>query len=261
VLGVLLALDLLKVSVCNHVMEVAQGARIAELESENVKLWLELEQARQVLAEADAARSSLSVNQEELERGCMGLRAAVDMLKQEKIQVLTNREAAVAAEQNKFQDYRLGHHEKLCELHANLEGTLNDIGAQCLPYPGKGSTITEVVACFKEEIRVLPDAIAKANNNFLVYCLIGVLKMLPGHAKCHRIDELGVVMDSCDASILDEVLEDIVKLFARIVKRWWSSYGLPYDTKAFRVELEVRLLITICCNICRLLLICLCAMV
>jgi hypothetical protein len=150
VLGVLLALDLLKVSVCNHVMEVAQGARIAELESENVKLWLELEQARQVLAEADAARSSLSVNQEELERGCMGLRAAVDMLKQEKIQVLTNREAAVAAEQNKFQDYRLGHHEKLCELHANLEGTLNDIGAQCLPYPGKGAPSLKLLQVSKK---------------------------------------------------------------------------------------------------------------
>jgi hypothetical protein len=33
----------------------------------------------------------------------------------------------------------------------------------------------------------------------------------------------------------------IVKLSARIVKRCWSSYGLPYVTKAFCVEPEVRL--------------------
>jgi hypothetical protein len=75
---------------------------------------------------------------------------------------------------------------------------------------------------------VLPDVIAKANKNFLVYCLVGVLKMLQGQAKCRHIDGLGSIMNSCGASILDEVLDDIVMLSACIVKRWWSSYGLPY---------------------------------
>jgi hypothetical protein len=51
--------------------------------------------------------------------------------------------------------------------------------------------------------------------------------------KCHHVDDLGAIMNSCDASIS-----------ALIVKRWWSSYGLPYVTEAFRVEPEVRLLIT-----------------
>jgi hypothetical protein len=83
--------------------------------------------------------------------------------------------------------------------------------------------------------------IAKANKNFLVYCLVGVLKMLQGHAKCRHIDGLGAVMNSCDASILDEVLDNIAKLSACIMKRWWSSYGLSYVTEAFRVEPEVRL--------------------
>jgi chromosome segregation ATPase len=59
--------------------------RIAELESDNVRLRSEPEQARQALAEADAARSSLSTDQEKLERECARLRTAVDMLKQEKI--------------------------------------------------------------------------------------------------------------------------------------------------------------------------------
>jgi hypothetical protein len=82
----------------NCAMEVAQGVRTAELESDNVKLRSEREQARQVLAEADTGRSSLSTDQEKLERECVGLRMAVDTLKQEKIQVLTDHEAAVAAE-------------------------------------------------------------------------------------------------------------------------------------------------------------------
>jgi hypothetical protein len=84
----------------------------------------------------------------------------------------------------------------------------------------------------------------KANKNFLVYCLLEVLKMLQGHAKCHHIDGLGAIMNSYDASIFDEVLDNIAKLSAHIVKRWWSSYGMPYVTEAFCVESEVRLLIT-----------------
>jgi hypothetical protein len=84
----------------------------------------------------------------------------------------------------------------------------------------------------------------KTNKNILVYCLVGVLKMMQGHAKCHHIDELGSIKNSCDASILDEVSDDIAKLSACIVKRWWSSYGLPYVIEAFHVEPEVRLVIT-----------------
>jgi hypothetical protein len=98
---------------------------------------------------------------------------------------------------------------------------------------------------FDKEIQGLPDAIAKENKNFLVYCVIGVLKMLQGHAKCCHVDGSAAIMNSCDSSILDEVSDDIAKLVAHIVKRWWSSHGLPYVTEVFHVELEVRLLSTL----------------
>jgi hypothetical protein len=49
------ALDLLKAHACNYTMEVAQGACIVDLESDNVRLRSELKQARQALAKADAA--------------------------------------------------------------------------------------------------------------------------------------------------------------------------------------------------------------
>jgi hypothetical protein len=122
------------------------------------------------------------------------------MLKQEKIQVLTDREATVAVEQKIFWDYCHGHRKRLCELCANLEGALNEIVTQCLPYLGKGSTISEVVAWFKKEIRMLPDTIVKVNKSFFVYFLIAVLKMLQEHGKCYHIDGLGAIMNSCDAS-------------------------------------------------------------
>jgi hypothetical protein len=128
-----------------------------------------------------------------------------------------------------------------------LEGALNGIGVLCLAYPKKGSTIGDVVMWFEKEILALPDVIVKANKNFLVYRLIGVLKMLQGHAECHHIEGLGTIMNTCDASILDELPEDIGKLAAHIVKRWWSSHGLPSVTEGFHMFGAYNTLIT-CTN-------------
>jgi hypothetical protein len=36
--------------------------------------------------------------------------------------------------------------------------------------------------------------------NFLVYCLVGVLKMLQGHSECRHVDEPDAIMSSCDGS-------------------------------------------------------------
>jgi hypothetical protein len=105
-----------------------RGVCTAELESDNARLWSKHEQAHQVLAEADAAQSSLSADREKLERECAGLHMAVDTLKEEKIQVLTDREAAIAVEQKKFWDYCIGHRKRLRELCVALEGALNEIG-------------------------------------------------------------------------------------------------------------------------------------
>jgi hypothetical protein len=81
---------------------------------------------------------------------------------------------------------------------------------------------------------------------FWVYCRVGVLKMLPENAECHLLDGLDAIMSSCDASILNEIPNDIAKLTTRIVKRWWTSHGLPYVTDAFRVEPKVGILVAYC---------------
>jgi seryl-tRNA synthetase len=169
------ALDLTKAHAHNRAMVVAQGAHTAELEADNAKLRSELEQAHQASAEADAARSSLCASRDELERECVRLCTGVDALKQEKAKIMTDREADVALEQKKFWDYRLSHRRKLHDLHVELDKAVNEIGVRCLPYPGKGSTIGEIIEWFNKEIQALPNSIAKANKNFLVYCLVGVL--------------------------------------------------------------------------------------
>jgi hypothetical protein len=43
---------------------------------------------------------------------------------------------------------------------------MNETGLRCLPYPGKGITVGEIVTWFDKEIKALPNAIAKTNKNF-----------------------------------------------------------------------------------------------
>jgi peptidoglycan hydrolase CwlO-like protein len=75
---------------------------MVKLEADNVKLLTELKEARLALVEVDAAQSSLSASQEEVEKECMELRATIEMLKGENAQLVTDREAGVAAANKKF---------------------------------------------------------------------------------------------------------------------------------------------------------------
>jgi hypothetical protein len=70
--------------------------------------------------------------------------------------------------------------------------------------------------------------------------------MLYENARCSHLGGLEVIMNSCDASILDEIPDEIARLSMCIVKRWWASHGLPYMTNVFRIVLEVRIFATCC---------------
>jgi hypothetical protein len=82
---------------------------------------------------------------------------------------------------------------------------MNEIGVRRLPYPGKGSAIGEIVEWFDKEIQALPGAIMKADKNFLCYCLAGVLTMLYENASSGHLEGLEAIMNSCDASLLDDI--------------------------------------------------------
>jgi hypothetical protein len=235
-------LSLMKTRVHRRAVETAQVTRVAELE--NSKLLVELEQAHTALAVADATRNSLSLTQGKLDEECAELHAVVESLGQEKARA----EAAREAECKGFHDYCIHHRKKLREVQINLEKEMNEIGGWCLPYPGKGSTIDEIVEWFDKEIWALLGAITKANQNFLCYCLVGVLRMLYENADCDHLDWLEAIMNSYDASLLNGRPDEIAKLLGCIVRKWWSSHGLPYVMDIFCVVPEVRLFIT-CCDV------------
>jgi hypothetical protein len=96
------ALDLSKAHMHRHAVEVEEKARVTELEADNAKLLAELKQACLALAEADAARSSLSASRERMEHECTGLGTTIDMLKGENAHLVTDCEAEVVAMNIKF---------------------------------------------------------------------------------------------------------------------------------------------------------------
>jgi hypothetical protein len=244
-------LSLTKAHIHKRVVETAQVTRVVKLETENSKLvtdnsklLAELGQTHMAFAKADTTQNSLSLTWGKLEEECVGLRAVVESLGQEK----AGAKAAHEAKRKRFQDYRIHHRKKLRELRINLEKVMNEIGGRCLPHPGKGCTIGEIVEWFDKEIWALPSVIMKVKKNFLCYCLARVLMMLYENTYCDHLDGLEAIMNSCDASLLNNIPDEIVKLSGRIVRKWWSSHGLPYVMDIFCVVPEVRVFIT-CCDV------------
>lgn len=99
-------------------------------------------------------------------------------LQREKAEVVKSHEAEVVAIHMNFERYRIQHRKKLHELRFNLENVLGDLGAQCLPYPRKGTMIGNIVRWFEGEVKSLSATILKCNKNFAYYTIAGVLMML-----------------------------------------------------------------------------------
>jgi hypothetical protein len=95
----------------------------------------------------------------------------------------------------KFQDYHVRHRWKLRDFQVNMEKTMNKFGVKCRPYPGKNSTIGEVVEWFDREIKALPAVIVKANKNLIFCCVAGVLWMLFENG-CGHVEGLQTIMAS-----------------------------------------------------------------
>jgi hypothetical protein len=124
-----------------------------------------------------------------------------------------------------------------------LEKEVNENGVRCLPYPGKNSTIGKAAEWFDKEIQVLSVVIAKTKK-FLCYCLARVLRMLYHNANCSHIEGLEAIMNSCNASILDDIPEDIGKFSGCIVWKWWALHGFPYAMDVFCIVPEVWIFVT-----------------
>jgi hypothetical protein len=70
------------------------------------------------------------------------------------------------------------------------------------------------------------DTISRLNNNFAILSIEGVLSMLNGEG-CQELGRLHDLDGSHDATVLEDVLEDVHKLVGRIVRKWWKPHGLP----------------------------------
>jgi hypothetical protein len=73
------------------------------------------------------------------------------------------------------------------------------------------------------------------------------------NVNCDHLEGLETIMNSCDASILDDIPKEITKLSGRIVKRWWTSHGLPYTMIVFHVVPRGVRIFATCCSAWRLL--------
>jgi hypothetical protein len=78
-----------------------------------------------------------------------------------------------------------------------------------------------------------------------------VLRMLYKNANCCHIEELQTIMNSCDASILDDIPDEIGKLSEGIVRKWWALHGFLYVMELFCITPEVRMFFA-CCDAWRL---------
>lgn len=212
--------------------EVTQTAHVTELERVNAELRVELEQARLRIVEDEESQSSLRSGYERLGIECESLHNAAETLKQEKSEAEKSCETKVVALSTRFQDCCVHHRLKLSDLRFSLEKAVSEFGASCLPYPGKGSTIREIVQWFEEEI--------KANKNIVCYAIISVLRML-NDSEYKHLEGLQSIMAGCDASILKDLLPELAKLTGRIVRRWWMEHGLPEAASRFHREPEVSM--------------------
>jgi hypothetical protein len=144
----------------------------------NVRLRAELEQACLKVVEAERHENSVRSGYTRLEGECEVLHNDAEALKHEKAEAETIHEAGVATVHAKFWDYHVHHCRKLHDLRFHLKKAANECGAGCLPYLGKNNTISDITGWFDNEIKALPATIAKANNFFVCYALVGVLPML-----------------------------------------------------------------------------------
>jgi hypothetical protein len=46
--------------------------------------------------------------------------------------------------------------------------------------------------------------------------------------ECEHLPELKKLALTCDASIMHDVTDDIIRIAKKLVRNWWTIHGLPY---------------------------------
>jgi hypothetical protein len=121
-------------------------------------------------------------------------------------------------ETHSYTEYRLNVSHRLRKLHETMASSFDEIQVWCLPFPGRGAKIEEMIDWVAGEVKTMLDTVWQLNDIFAVLAIKGVLSMLNDKG----CQELGR-----NAAVLQNVPEDMRKLAGWIVIKWWKPHGLP----------------------------------
>jgi hypothetical protein len=105
---------------------------------------------------------------------------------------------------------------ELRQLHETIVSSFGEVKAQCLPFPGKGAKVEEMLSWVAEEVKAVPDTVWQLNDNFTILGVEGVLNILSGKW-CRELIRLRDLPTSRAATILEDVPDGVHRLAGRNV--------------------------------------------
>jgi hypothetical protein len=123
---------------------------------------------------------------------------------------------------------------RLHKLHEMVASSFDEVKAQCLPFPGKGEKVEEMIDWVTGEVKAVLDTVWWLNDNFVIIGIEGVLNMLNG-GRCQELGRLHDLATCHGTSALEDVPDGLHKLVRQIVQRWWKPYDLPEDLHRLEV--------------------------
>jgi hypothetical protein len=83
----------------------------------------------------------------------------------------------------------------------------------------------ELIDWVAREVKTVSDTVWQLNDNFVVLVIEGVLSMLNG-AGCEEVSNLCRLAASNNASVSQNIPNDVRRLVGQLVRRWWKNHGL-----------------------------------
>jgi hypothetical protein len=90
----------------------------------------------------------------------------------------------------------------------------------------------------EEEVESMLPTFTKANKNFSCCAIAGLIRMLQDSG-CEHLPELHSLAASSDASLLVDILSEVMKITSQLVQMWWSQHDLPEALRHLQKEPEV----------------------
>jgi hypothetical protein len=114
-------------------------------------------------------------------------------------------------ETRSYTEYRQNVRHWLRELHEAVASSFNEVHTRCLPFPGKGAKVEEMIEWVVGEVKMVSNTVWQLNDNFAMLAVEGILNML-NNKGCQELGRLHELATSSDAAVLQNVSEDVRKL-------------------------------------------------